>query len=156
MISLIVAHDESRCIGKEDWMPWNLPEDLKHFKALTLNKKILMGRKTFEGIKKPLPNRFTYVLTRHVQDYGYDNVAIVNNVKTLMEEYAKSEDILYVCGGAQIYDTCLPYVKEMWISLVDGVHEGDTFFPEYDLDEWIVVSKERKVGFTIIHYKRRK
>lgn len=156
MISLIVAHDEGLCIGKEGWMPWDLKEDLQHFKALTLNHNIVMGRKTFSGLKKALPRRYTYVLSKdETYRVSDENAEVVSDLAELMENYKNSEEVLYICGGAQVYQLALPMVDEMWISLVDGNYEGDTFFPEYQLAEWLVVSKERKEGFTIIHYRKR-
>lgn len=156
MISLIVAHDEHFCIGKNGWMPWDLKEDLQHFKALTLNHKIVMGRKTFAGLKKALPHRYTYVLTKDASFQVVDeNAEVVTQLEKLMDTYKNSSEVLYICGGAQVYQLALPMVDEMWISLVDGKYEGDTFFPEYSCDEWLVVTKERRKGFTIIHYRKK-
>lgn len=157
MISLVVAHDEALAIGKDGWMPWNLPEDLKHFRKTTLHHAIVMGRTTFDAMKKPLPNRHTYVLTTQ-KDYvfSHDDVTIVHDFEALMKQYQNSEEVLYVCGGAKIYTQALPYVDEMWISLVDGKHDADTFFPTYHPDDFIVKTKESKEGFTILQYLRKK
>lgn len=153
MISLVVAHDEALAIGNENWMPWNLPEDLKHFKKTTLHGTIVMGRTTFEAMKKPLPNRFTYVVTRDkAYQYEHENVRVVHDLNKLLEEYKQREETLFVCGGAMIYTQALPYVDEMWISLVDGTHPADTYFPSYEKENFIVKTKESKTGFTIIHY----
>lgn len=156
MISLVVAHGDNRVIGKDGWMPWNLPEDLKHFKKTTLNQDIVMGRTTFEVMKKPLPKRHTYVITRD-KNYTYDheNVTICNDLIALINKYNKEGKDLYICGGAQIYTLALPYVDEMWISLVDEHYEGDTFFPDYSNENFIVKTKEKYNGFTLIHYIRK-
>lgn len=156
MISLVVAHGDNLVIGKDGWMPWHLPEDLKTFKKITLNHKIVMGRTTFEVMKKPLPKRHTYVVTTN-QDYTYDHedVTIVNDFNQLLDDYKTSEETLFICGGAKIYSYALPYVDEMWISLIDEHFEGDTFFPSYENENFIVETKEKKNGFTLIHYIRK-
>ena len=155
MISLIVAHDEQFCIGNDGWMPWHLKEDLKQFKAKTINNSIVMGRTTFEAMGKPLPKRFTYVLSRQEKTYPFENVEVVHDLKALLKKYQQANEKLIICGGAQIYTAALPYVEEMWISLVEGSHEGDTYFPHYDLNEFVTVSKEQFDGFILIHYQRK-
>lgn len=156
MISLIVAHGDNFVIGKDGWMPWNLPDDLKHFKNTTLNQNIVMGRTTFECMKKPLPKRHTYVITRDKEyHYEHKNVTICHDLINLIHEYKNSDKTLYICGGAQIYTLALPYVDEMWISLVDEHYEGDTFFPDYSKENFIMETKEKRNGFTLIHYKRK-
>lgn len=156
MVSLVVAIGDNHVIGKDGWMPWNLPEDLKTFRAITLNHDIVMGRTTFDAMKKPLPKRHTYIITRN-EDYSFDheNVTVVHDFDKLLEEYKHKDEILYVCGGAKIYEYALPWVDEMWISLVDEHYEGDTFFPMFDKDDFIIETKEKKEGFTLIHYIRK-
>lgn len=153
MISLVVAHDPNIAIGKNGWMPWCLPEDLKHFRAVTLHHHIVMGRTTFDAMKKPLPKRHTYVVTRN-ENYHFDHedVSIVHDLEDLLKTYKHSEETLIICGGAKIYTQALPFVDEMWISLVDQSYEADTWFPSYDPEDFIIESKERKEGFTIVHY----
>ncbi|MDF9823893.1 dihydrofolate reductase [Breznakia sp. PF5-3] len=156
MVSLVVAMGDNRVIGKDGWMPWNLPEDLKTFRSITLNHDIVMGKTTFINMKKPLPKRHTYVVTRN-KEYAYDHedVSIVHDFDKLLKAYQEKEATLYVCGGAKVYEYALPYVDEMWISLVDDHYEGDTFFPAFDEQDFIVVTKEKKEGFTLIHYRRK-
>lgn len=153
MITIVVAHDPKRAIGKDGWMPWNLPEDLKVFRRTTLNHNIVMGRTTFDAMKKPLPKRHTFVVTRN-NDYVYDHedVSVIHDLEALLKEYKEKEETLMICGGAKIYTQALPYVDDMWISLVDKEYEADTFFPEYQLEDFMIESKERKEGFTVIHY----
>lgn len=156
MISLIVAHDEQLAIGKDGWMPWNLPKDLAHFKRVTLNHSILMGKVTFEAMKKPLPKRHTYVATGNSEyHFPHEHVTIIHDLHAFLKEWKNKEECLYVCGGAKIYEQALPYVDEMWISLVYGVHEADTYFPNYERDDFTVVSKEAMEDFMIIHYRRK-
>ncbi len=156
MISLVVAHAKNLVIGKDGWMPWDLPEDLKCFRKITLHHDICMGRTTFEVMKKPLPKRHTYVITNNKSYvYEHEDVSVVNDFEALLRKYKNSEETLYVCGGAQIYEYALDYVDEMWISLVDELYEGDTFFPNYSLDQFVVKTKEKMEGFTLIHYIRK-
>lgn len=156
MISLAVAHGDNLVIGKDGWMPWYLPEDLKTFKKTTLNHAIVMGRTTFEAMKKPLPNRHTYVITTDTNyQFEHKDVTIINDFNALLKKYKNSDETLFICGGAKIYTYALPYVDEMWISLVDEHYEGDTFFPPYDVNEFILVSEEKKEGFTLVHYMRK-
>lgn len=156
MISLVVAHGDNLVIGKDGWMPWHLPEDLKTFKKITLNQKIVMGRTTFDGMKKPLPKRFTYVVTNNKEySYEHENVCVIHDFDALLNEYKEKEEVLYICGGAKIYEYALPYVDEMWISLVDEHYEGDTFFPSYDKNDFMIKTMEKKDGFLLIHYLKK-
>lgn len=156
MLALIVAHDEKRVIGKDGWMPWHLPQDLAHFKRITMGHDILLGRTTFAAMGKPLPKRHTFVATTN-PDYAYDHehVTIVHDLDAFLRERACSSDILYVCGGAKIYAQALPYASELWISLVEGEHAGDTFFPDYSIKDYMLISKEGKEGFQILHYRKK-
>lgn len=157
MISLIVAHDKNNAIGHRNWMPWNLPEDLKHFRSTTLHSKIVMGRTTFDAMKKPLANRKTYVVTRN-QNYIYEHVdvEVVHDLVPLLHEFKNKEETLFICGGADIYRQALPFVDEMWISLVEGEHEADTYFPTYEPSAFDLQSSEEKEGFHILHYRRKR
>lgn len=156
MITIVVAHDPKFAIGKDGWMPWNLPEDLKSFRKLTLNHDIVMGRTTFDAMKKPLPKRHTFVVTRN-QEYVFDHedVTIVHDFDALLKKYKDTKEDLMICGGSKIYAQALPYVDDMWISLVDEEYPADTFFPAYDVNDFMIETKERKQGFTLIHYKKK-
>lgn len=156
MISLIVAHGDNLVIGKEGWMPWHLPDDLKMFKEKTLNHTIVMGRTTFEVMKKPLPKRKTIVVTNNKNyKFDHDDVKICHDLQSLLEEYKNKEEILFICGGAKLYTSVLSQVDDMWISLVDQHYEGDTFFPSYEKESFIVETKQKRNGFTLIHYVRK-
>lgn len=156
MISLIVAHGDNLVIGKDGWMPWNLPDDLKMFKEKTLHHDIVMGRTTFEAMKKPLPKRKTFVITNNKEyQYEHENVEVCNDFDALLEKYKKKEEVLFICGGAKIYQHALSHVDDMWISLVDEHYEGDTFFPSYEEEGFVVETKEKRNGYTLIHYIRK-
>jgi dihydrofolate reductase len=133
MITLIAACSKNRVIGKDNKLIWNLPEDLKRFKDLTLGNPIVMGRKTYESIGKSLPGRLNIILTKN-RDFKADNCLIYNNIYDMLEIYQQSN--LFVIGGGEIYNMFLPYAKKIELTLIDKDFEGDTFFPELGSD-WI-------------------
>lgn len=156
MISLIVAHDKNRVIGLKGWMPWNLKEDLQQFKEKTLNHKIVMGRTTFEGLKKPLKNRYTYVVTHKDIEIDPELGEVVHDLDELVKKYKNSPEELIICGGGQIYKQVIDHVDRMYISLVDGEYDGDSYFPEYDIHEFVVEDVVDYEGFKVITYERKR
>lgn len=155
MISLIVAYDKNRLIGKDGWMPWNIKEELKHFRDYTINKDLLVGRKTFEGFKKPLPNRFHYVLTRSELECQSESVKVIHDINEVIEKYKNTESELVVIGGSQIYKEALPYVDKMVISIIDREYEGDTYFPFYDENDFMIESVEKHEQFSVMTLLRK-
>lgn len=156
MFSLIVAHDEALGIGKDNKIPWHLSEDLKQFKAHTINKKILMGNKTFVGIGKPLPNRHSIVLTRDLKDkVNSENVTYIDDLAKFIVENEGTDEEIVICGGSSIYKETLPYARKLYISLVDGKHEVDSYFPKYDLSDYEITLKIPYDGFTFIEYTKK-
>ena len=130
-LTLIAAMDRNRAIGKGGRLPWHLPDDLRRFKALTLGHTVLMGRKTFESIGRPLPGRRNVVLTRN-PNFQAEGVEVV---PTLQAGLAGRE--IMVIGGGEVYALALPLARRMWLTLVDTeITEADTFFPEFDPSEW--------------------
>ena len=155
MFSLIVAHDIDLAIGYKGQIPWHLKEDLKQFKEHTINKRILMGRVTFESIGRPLPNRHTIVVSNSIYKENSENVSYISDLSSFLIENKDSEEEIMVCGGANIYKECLPYCKKMYISLVDGKHLADTFFPKYDVSDYEILSKKTFEGFVLIEYLKK-
>lgn len=139
MISLIVAYARNQVIGKDGDMPWHLPADLKNVKELTTGKTIVMGRKTFESIGKPLPNRKNIVLTRS-QDFHPEGVDVVHT----KEEVLAMGDVI-IFGGAEIYRQFLDVVDRLYITEIDLETEGDTFFPAWDRDAYSLVDKREGI-----------
>lgn len=141
LISHVVAFSNNRVIGVDNDLPWRLPNDLKHFKKLTLNKSILMGRKTFDSIGKPLPKRRNIVLTRQsgLQIEGCEVVSSIEQAYAL----CKDEQELMVIGGAKLYSQTLADVKRIYATLVDCEIDGDVFFPEIDLANWSLSNSEK-------------
>lgn len=140
MISFVVAYSQNRVIGKGNQLPWHLPNDLKHFKALTLGKTVVMGRKTFLSIGKPLPNRTNVVLTQK-KDFIAPGIEVAH---TKAEVLARSED-LYIIGGAQIFSLFFDVVDRMYITEIEAEIEGDTFFPEWDRSAFRLLEKKAGV-----------
>ncbi|MGM0714800.1 dihydrofolate reductase [Brevibacillus parabrevis] len=139
MISLIVAYAKNQVIGKDGDMPWSLPADLKNVKEITTGNTIVMGRKTFESIGRPLPNRRNVVLTRS-RDFHPEGVDVVHT----KEEVLALGDVI-IFGGANIYGQFLDVVDRMYITEIDLETEGDTFFPAWDKDAFVLVDKREGV-----------
>lgn len=139
MISLIVAMGKNHVIGLNNQMPWHLPADLAYFKKVTTGHPILMGRKTFESIGRPLPNRTNVILTRDTS-FQAEGCTVIHSIDDAIE-LAKKED-LFIIGGAEIYNQFLPFVEKMYITKISESFEGDTFFPEFG-DGWQLVASEK-------------
>ena len=151
MISLIVAIAKNGVIGCEGKMPWHIPEDLRYFKRLTTGHTVIMGRKTFESLGRPLPNRTNVVVTRQ-KDYRPEGVEVVHSLE---EAVAKHPDA-FVIGGAEIYRQALPLADELYITKVHASYKGDTKFPKTDLRHWRRISSENHGSFEFVVYSRRK
>ncbi|MCW8830776.1 MAG: type 3 dihydrofolate reductase [Gammaproteobacteria bacterium] len=141
MLSLIAAMDNNRLIGRDNDLPWHLPADLQHFKAITMSKPILMGRKTYDSIGRPLPGRQNIVLTRG--DAEIEGVTVVNSIDQAIAAAGDVEEVM-VIGGSSIYKLVLPEVQRMYLSFVDGEFEGDAWFPEFDQDEWKIIDEKNQ------------
>lgn len=155
MISIIVATDENLLIGQKEsktGLPWNVPEDLKHFKATTLNQTILMGLTTYKAIGRPLPNRHTIV----VADVPFedDRVEVRDSLTDVLNEYKNSDQTLYICGGASIYRQCLGVADELLLSRIPGTHVGETFFPDFSVYGYQLVETKPFETFTLEIYRR--
>lgn len=139
MISLLAAHDENRVIGKDNGMPWHIPEELKYFKEKTMGKAMIMGRKTFESIGRALPGRLNIVLTRdeHYQAEGAVVVLSLDEAIARGESYA---DEVMIIGGAQIFEMAMPYADRLYTTIIRRQYDGDTFFPPYSIG-WKLVSE---------------
>ena len=136
IISIIVAMDKKRGIGIGNKLPWRLSADLKKFRELTMGHHIVVGRKTFESIGKPLPGRRMIVVTRDV-NYKADGCDVVHSVEEAIElARGRGESEVFICGGAEIYAQTIGVADRIYLTLVDGEVAADTFFPEFDRREW--------------------
>ncbi len=152
-VSIIAAMSKNRVIGKENRLPWHISDDLKNFKRLTTGNTIIMGRKTFESIGRPLPNRNNIVISASMS-----SIPGIDVCKTVDEGIAKAKSYgkeIFVIGGAQIYGQMIPFAEKMYISHVKAEHEGDVFFPEFDKNEWEIERKEDYPEFELVVYVRK-
>ncbi len=140
-ISLIVAFDENQLIGNNNQLPWHLPADLKHFKTITMGHHMIMGRKTFDSIGKPLPGRVSVIVTRQ-KDLNIDGCVVVNTMDEALEK-CKSQEEVFIIGGAQIFKCTLPTATDLYVTQIHHQFEGDTWFPEISEKEWMEVSREK-------------
>ena len=140
-ISLIVAMTENRVIGRDGDMPWRLSSDLKRFKRITMGHHILMGRKTYDSIGRPLPGRTTVVISR-AATYDDPQIRVARSLDEAIQISGADEEI-FITGGAQIYELALPQVDRIYLTRIHCELEGDTFFPEVDLEKWELIEQEK-------------
>ena len=141
-LSMIAAMGKNRVIGKDNDMPWHLPADLQHFKKTTLGSPIIMGRKTYDSIGRPLPGRLNIILSRNA-NLEIEGCSIVNSFDEAiaLAEEGKSDEV-FITGGAHLYNTFLEKADRLYITLIDEEFEGDTYFPDYTQLNWLEVSRE--------------
>ena len=151
MIKAIVAMNHQRVIGINNQLPWHNKEDLHHFKETTLHQAVVMGRKTFESLKKPLSHRTNYVLTTQA-DYSFPGIIVIHEIDSLLKQFQYEQD-LYVIGGATLYELWLPYCQELIISYIEGEYEGDAFFPDFE-SQFVLERTEKKETFSVAYYRR--
>ncbi|MFC5301537.1 type 3 dihydrofolate reductase [Azospira restricta] len=158
ILSLIAAMDRERLIGRDNALPWHLPEDLRHFKTTTLGKPVIMGRKTWESLGRPLPGRRNIVVSRNA-GYRADGGELATSLEAALALCADAEEA-FVIGGAELYRQALPLAQRMYLTEVDGRHEGDAWFPDFPADQWRETAREAHVsaggiGFAFVRYERR-
>ena len=158
-ISLIAAVDESFGLGKDNQLLCHLPADLKHFKALTLGKPIIMGRKTFDSIGKPLPGRLNIVLSK--QALLIDGVTVVNTLQQALQLAHDAEEIM-VIGGSNLFEQALPLAQRIYLTMIHHQFEADVFFPAIDMAAWELHEEsswlhdeKNQYDMTFCHYERR-
>lgn len=139
MISIIVAVAENGVIGDKNALLWHISEDLKHFKALTTGHPVVMGRRTFESLGRPLPNRRNVVITR--QEVEFPGCETVHSLAEALALFSEEEEV-FVIGGAQIYAEALPLADCFYLTRVMHAYEGDTRFPAWNESEWRLVASE--------------
>ncbi len=159
-ISIIVAVDENNGIGKNNQLPWHLPADLKHFKNITTGHPIIMGRKTFDSIGKPLPNRRNIVLTRQ-KDLKIEGAEVFSSIDEAIEACAGQNEI-FIAGGAEIFKQSLQKSTKLYLTIIGHTFDADTWFPEIDQNRWIEVERtehepdeKNAYPYTFINYIKR-
>lgn len=156
MKSIIVCHDQNRVIGLDNKMPWHLPNDLKRVKKLTSGNTIVMGRKTFESIGKPLPNRRNVVLTSN-ESFHHEGVDVIHSI----DEIDQLEGHIFIFGGQGLYEQMMSRVDDMYVTVIEDKFQGDAFFPPYTFNEWNVLSsvageldEKNTLPHTFMHIER--
>ncbi|MBP4041458.1 type 3 dihydrofolate reductase [Aeromonas sp. SrichE-2G] len=140
-ISMIAAMAHDRVIGLDNQMPWHMPADLAHFKRVTLGKPVLMGRKTFESIGRPLPGRRNLVISRNPA-YQAEGVEVIDSVEAALALLGEGVDELMVIGGGYLYGQLLPRADRLYLTRIDLAVAGDTRFPAFDDEQWRLVESE--------------
>ncbi len=159
IISLIAAMDKNRIIGNDNRLPWHLPADLKHFKAITLNKPIIMGRKTFDSIGKPLPQRRNMVISRQ-KKLNLPGCEVFSSLSDAIKAVDTNEEVMII-GGESIFRESLSLADRLYLTIIDHEFEGDTVFPQWDKNAWKVISSEthqsderNRYGYTFIQLEK--
>lgn len=174
---MIVAMDSNRVIGYQNGFPanWNAPGDLKRFKEITLNKCVIMGRKTYESIKKPLIDRYNIIISSSLQLTDYQNLVCVKTPKEALERakntihlsrflaqqktFTLKNNVLdheiMICGGGTIYKEFLELTDKLYLTIVNGEHQGDTFFPEINFDQWDLIETKELLTHSYLTYQRK-
>jgi len=158
IISIIAAMDKNRLIGSENGLPWHLPADFKHFKEVTLGKPVIMGRKTYESIGRPLPGRKNIVVSR--SGFQAEGIESADSIDAALQLVSDAEDVMII-GGANFYAQMIAKAQFMYLTHVDATCEGDAWFPKYNESEWkkvesknVPADDKNNYSFTISKYKR--
>jgi len=147
-ISLVAAMSQNGVIGKDNALPWHIPEELKYFRKITQGKPIIMGRKTFESMNsKPLPQRHNIIIT-HTKNLLIDGVTVVHSVEEALKASEPTDEVM-VIGGASVYSLFLPFASRIYLTIIHENYEGDTFFPTLEWEKWQTISEENKGAFTV-------
>lgn len=141
MINIVVAKASNNVIGAKNDLIWHLPNDLKHFKNLTSGHPIIMGRKTYESLGRPLPNRTNIVVTRD-SNWTADGIVKVNSLEKAIDSALKIDEDIYIIGGGNIYKQAMEFTDILYITEVHHEFDGDTYFPEIDTDDWEEIERE--------------
>jgi dihydrofolate reductase len=145
VIKILVAFDENNVIGKNNELIWYLPADLKRFKALTTGHVIIMGRKTYDSIGKPLPNRTTIVISRNPSLQIEGVICTTSMEEAILKAKSLSREEIFIVGGAEIYTLSLTVADQILVTQLHDIFEGDAFFPKISPDEWEVTERERGI-----------
>ncbi|MGM0577785.1 MAG: dihydrofolate reductase [Myxococcota bacterium] len=151
---LVVAVSRNGVIGKDGGLPWHIPGDLKHFKRNTMGHAIIMGRRTWESIGRPLPGRRNIVVSRR-RDLEIPGCEVAHDLDEALALARTEDDAPRVIGGASLYEEALPRATRLLLTEVDRDVEGDTFFPEFERSEWVEVEREEGDGVTFLTLERR-
>ena len=153
-IKLIAAINKNRVIGKDNKMPWSIKNDLRHFREITLNHTVIMGRKTYESIGKPLDLRNNIVISGHLKD---NRVTVYRSLDEAFEHIKDNE--VFIIGGESIYNATIDIADEIYLTYIDALYDGDRFFPEIDMNSFVIDDIEHfkeDIHYAFIHLIRKK
>lgn len=157
MINIIAAIGQNRELGVKNNLIWHLPDDLKFFKKTTTNHIVVMGRKTFKSIGKPLPNRDNIIISHH----NIENIETINNPEIILKKYKNSEEEIFIIGGATLYQYFIPYANKIYLTQIeDSYPKADTYFPPFNYENYekIIlktnIDKKQNIKYKHILYKR--
>lgn len=153
MLIIVAAIGKQGQLGLDKVMPWHNPEDLQHFKNLTMNQKVVFGRVTYENLPGKLKGREIYLVTR--QEIESNEYQVINDFKTFCQKHQQSDEVYYICGGEKIYEQALPYTDEFYLSMMDYTGPADTYFPEVSLHDFENEEIDFET-FKLFHLKRKK
>ena len=154
MINIIVAVSKNGVIGNGGKIPWDIPEDMEHFKRLTSGNIVVMGRNTFDEIGRPLPNRFNIIVTSRKMP-NYNNLICVSNFEQAIKKAGKMSGEIFICGGQRIYEQALPVADNLYITYIDKHYNGDRFFPECDKNDFLgeLLKQDNQVYYYLFRRK---
>ena len=154
-VSIVAAVARNGVIGADGGLPWHLPDELRLFKETTLGHVLVMGRRTYESVGRPLPGRTTVVVTRRPDwSPGADEVLVVHGIDEALGRARAIDDEVFVVGGGELYEAALPHADRLLLTFVDQEPEGDTRFPDVDWDAWTEREREPGDGWVRVTYER--
>ncbi len=153
MINIIAAMAKNRVIGCDNKLPWHIADDLKNFKKLTSGNVVIMGRKTFESIGRPLPNRVNIVISTSMA--STEGIIICKTLEEALQKAKSYGKEIFIIGGATVYQQTIPLADKMYLSYVKGEYQGDALFPEFDESKWKIDHKEQFPDFEMIVYVKK-
>jgi len=155
-IIIIAAVSKNNVIGKDNKIPWHIKEDFLHFKELTTGHPIIMGKNTYLSLpKRPLPNRENIILNFKEDKYNPEGAVIKHSLKEAIDYAHSINDIIYIIGGASVYKQSIDLATKLEITKIDKEYQGDTFFPEINLNIWKVIKEEKHDGYSFLTYVRK-
>lgn len=141
IVTMVVAIGENNAIGKNNELLWYLPKDLRHFKTITSGHTVIMGRKTFESVGKPLPKRRNIIITRNTE-FAVEGAEVVHTIEDALE-LCKADEEVFIIGGAEIYKMAMKHTDKIYLTVVHENFEADAFFPEIDWNLWVETAAEK-------------
>ena len=153
IISIAAMTKEKRVIGKDNKIPWDIPEELNLFRTLTKDSVVIMGRKTYESIGHPLPKRVNIVVSSSMQET--EGIIVCRNIEESIEKAKTYNKPIFIIGGSTIYKQSFQYADKMYLTFIKKEYDGDTFFPEFNEGEWEIEKREDHEEFEFVVYKKK-